>query len=427
MGVPFTFIHAADLHLDSPFRGLSKTPDPVREALSEATFAALRRLTETAIAEKVDFVVIAGDLFDEADRSLRAQLALVREWEKLAEHGVGVYVIHGNHDHLGGRRAAMTLPPNVHIFGSEEVECRPAYRRDGELAAYVYGISYGERAVTRNLALDYVRRADGPYHIAMLHGNVGGDSGHDSYAPCRLEELKQSRFDYWALGHIHKREVLNAAHPCIVYPGNAQGRNPREKGIKGCYVVTVSDGGSTELAFSPLGPVLWEEAELSIAEAKTEQELLSQLMKLADDAGSRSGGRPVMLRLTLNGRGTLHGELAEQTASAALLENLQRELEPVAGEAWVYVYSLEIETGAMLDWESLSEEDSFAGELYRLGLQLESDEEEWRRFASSALGELASHGKLGRPSRELREALPLRLLEDARELAAQLTSGQRNE
>jgi DNA repair protein SbcD/Mre11 len=427
MGVPFTFIHAADLHLDSPFRGLTKTPAAVRDALSEATFVALQRLTETAIAVNADFIVMAGDLFDEADRSLKAQLALVREWEKLARHGVGVYVIHGNHDHLGGRRAALTLPSNVHIFGAEAVECRPAYRRDGELAAYIYGISYGERAVTRNLVPQYSRREDGPYHIAMLHGNVGGDAEHDSYAPCRLDELKQSGFDYWALGHIHKREVLNAAHPCIVYPGNTQGRNPRERGVKGCYVARVGEDGLAELAFSPLGPVLWEVAELSIADAGTEQELLDQLMKLADNIGGQSGGSPVMLRLILNGRGALHGELAEQTAVAALLESLQRELEPARGEAWVYIYSLEIETGAMTDWKALLQEDSFAGELYRLGMQLEANEEEWRRFASSALGELASHGKLGRRSRELREALPLRLLEEARELAVQLTAGQRNE
>src|SRR5690606_28006732 len=126
---------------------------------------------------------------DESDRSLRAQLMLVREWEKLAEHGMGVYVIHGNHDPMNGNRAALKLPSNVHIFGADEVECRPAYRRSGELAAFIYGISYGSRSVSDNLAARYWVQDGAPFHIALLHANVDGDSSHDPYAPCALDDL----------------------------------------------------------------------------------------------------------------------------------------------------------------------------------------------------------------------------------------------
>lgn len=419
MTTPFTFIHAADLHLDSPFRGLSKAPAVVREALSESTFAALRGLTDAAIAAKADFMVISGDLFDEADRSLKAQLALAKEWERLAEHGVGVFVIHGNHDHLGGKRARLSLPSNVMIFDSSDVQAKPAYSRSGELAAYIYGISYGERAVMRNLALEYKRRPDGPYHIAMLHGNVGGDSNHDSYAPCRLDELVASGFDYWALGHIHKREVLHDS-PLIVYPGNTQGRNPRERGAKGCYAVRVASDRSSEMSFVPLGPVLWEDAEIAISGIASEQELLLRATGAVEAVASQYGDRCVMLRLLLTGRGELHARLSEPGIVEALLESLQADSEPAHGQSWVYVYRLEAATGAAVDIEELTGEDSFAGELHRLGHRLESEQEEWRSFAAEAVGDLAGHGRLGRLSRGMRDELPIRWLKEARELTAAL-------
>jgi DNA repair exonuclease SbcCD nuclease subunit len=138
---PFRFIHAADLHLGSPFKGLAGAPEAVRRGLAEAEFGALRRLTDTALREEADFVVIAGDLFDSADRSLRAQAALHRSWSRLAAAGAQVFAIHGNHDPLGLERARFELPEGVHIFGAGgNAEYRPAYRRDGKPAAFVYGL-----------------------------------------------------------------------------------------------------------------------------------------------------------------------------------------------------------------------------------------------------------------------------------------------
>ena len=415
MGVPFRFIHAADLHLDSPFRGLVKAPDAVRTALSAATFAALRRLTDAAIEHEVDFVVVAGDLFDEADRSLRAQFALMKEWERLAGHGIAVYAIHGNHDHLGGQRAKLKLPDGVHIFGANRVQSAPAYTRSGELAANVYGVSYGERAVTENLALRYAADADAPYHIALLHGNVGGDPSHDSYAPCSLEQLTGGGFHYWALGHIHKREVLHQ-YPHVVYSGNSQDRNPREIGAKGCYLVDVSAAGATDLTFLPLDAVRWQEMIVPIEGAATEQELLSRLQSAAGSASEEGEGRPVMLRLKLAGSGPLHARLKDGTLTAALLEQLQEELWR-EGSAWVYVHSLEASTFAQMDWAALAMDDGFTGELYRLGERLRENSEAWRMFARAAIADIDSHPKLGKLGRRSWDELPMDWLEEARLLA----------
>lgn len=410
MAVPFRFIHAADLHLDSPFRGMSKVPERLKEKLMASTFSALRRLTKTAIQEQVDFIVISGDLYDEADRSLKAQLQLLKEWERLQQHGIAVFVIHGNHDPLNGARAELKLPPNVTQFGANQMEYRPAYCRNGELAAFVYGMSYGKRHVTDNLAATYMPAEGAPFHIAMLHGNVNGDQSHDPYAPCSLEELVGKGFDYWALGHIHTRRVLHE-YPHVVYSGNIQGRNPRETGPKGCYLVEVSALQAVQLNYVPLDEIRWLEAGLSITGLTTEQELLQRLEELVEQLALEGEGRTVMLRLLLQGQGPLHQKLAETATIRALLEQLQQ----LSMEAWVY--ALEGNTKAELRLSELEAEDSFSGELFRLTQRLEADQQAWRREAAAAVAPLADHAKLGRLLRGQWDELPRHWLEQARELA----------
>ncbi|MDQ0059274.1 metallophosphoesterase family protein [Paenibacillus harenae] len=422
MAVPFRFIHAADLHLDSPFRGLAKAPEALRERLVESTFAAMRQLTDTAIAEKVDFLVLAGDLFDAADRSLRAQLRLAREWERLAEHGIAVFVIHGNHDPLSGARVDLKLPSSVHIFSADQIESKPAYRRDGELAAFVYGISYGSRSVTDNLALRYRAMPGAPFHIAMLHGNVGGDNGHDPYAPCTLDELTgNAGFHYWALGHIHHRKVLHK-YPHVVYPGNTQGRNPRETGQKGCYLVDVTAAGAVDLQFMPLDDVRWLEDQVSIAAIQSEHELLQQLESAMTRLGMDLEGRFAMVRLELAGRGPLHRRLSEPQAVAALLEQLQE----LGEERMTWVYALDNRTASELDWEEIAAEDSFAGELCRLSAKLAAGEESWEAFAKEAVHAMAGHQKLGKLLRSKWEELPEQWLERSREHVLGLIAGEGN-
>jgi len=425
--VSFRFIHAADLHLDSPFKGLSKAPEAVRKGLSESTFAALRKLTELAIAEKVDFMVIAGDLFDEADRSLRAQLALLQEWRRLATEGIPVYAIHGNHDHLGGKRAQIDLPPNVHIFGADKPSGVPAYGRSGELAAYVYGMSYGERAETRNLALSYKTVPEAPFHIALLHGNVGSNGAHDPYAPCTLEQLVGSGFDYWALGHIHKRELLHE-YPHIAYSGNLQGRNPKETGAKGCYVVDVAQSGGVEMRFVPLDEVRWLEADVSIEGIASERELLRSVERRVEQCEEKESGSSLMLRLRMTGSGELHRLVSQPASLAAWLEQLQESRPQSFSGPWTYIYDLSSTTTSPMNWELLQDEDSFAGELFRLGANLRHNEAQWRELAEDAIADMALHPKLNRLGREKWDTLPKEWLQQAMELTLELMAedGDRN-
>jgi len=394
VGVPFAFLHAADLHLDSPFRGLTQVPPAVRERLKESTFASFRRLALLARREKVDFVVLAGDLYDAADRSLRAQLRMQQTLTELAEDGIRTFVVHGNHDPENGWQAKLEWPEKVHFFGSGDVEAVPAYRRDGELAAYVYGISYPEAKVTDNLAARYRVRPGASFHLAVLHANVDGNAGHDDYAPCKLAELASGDFQYWALGHIHDRRVLHE-YPHVVYPGNIQGRSVRETGPKGAYVVRVDEAGRIEMAFRDTADVLWSEKTVSIEGAEREQDLKTRLIEAVERARDEADRRPVVLRLRVEGRGALHDRLQRETAAAEWLEELREWCgSPEERDDWVWADSLVVRTRAPASDAGREDEDGFLGVLARTGRVTAADPERSRELLDGALEQVRRHPKL---------------------------------
>ncbi|MFP3122192.1 DNA repair exonuclease [Ectobacillus funiculus] len=296
-----TFIHAADLHLDSPFKGMETAmPSFIFEAMKESTFQSFQRIVDTAIQEQVDFVVIPGDVYDREVRSLRAQLFLREQMRRLHDYDIQVYISHGNHDHLGGNGAGIELPNNVHVFQQPFVTKQP-FHKQGQLLAYVYGFSYGQRAVTKRMAAQYEKEEEAPFHIGLLHGSLEGNHEHSSYAPFLLSELMEKQFDYWALGHIHKRVVLNEQPP-IIYPGNIQGRHRKEMGEKGCYLVTLMEGRAS-YTFIPTASIIWKEAEISIEGMQRIDELLKRCEEVMNDLRHETEG--VLLVLTISGSGPL--------------------------------------------------------------------------------------------------------------------------
>lgn len=384
MGIPFKFLHAADLHLDSPFRGLTRVPPAVRERLKESTFASFRQLLLLARREKVDFVVLSGDLYDAADRSLRAQLRMQRMLTELADEGIQTFIVHGNHDPLDGWKAKLDWPSRVHIFESGDPEPMPAYRRDGQLAAYVYGVSFPRASVTDNLAARYRVRPGAPFHLAVLHANVDGNANHDNYAPCKLSDLAAAGFDYWALGHIHDRRVLHE-YPHVVYPGNIQGRSVRETGPKGAYLVGVSETGRIDLAFRDTADVLWLERALSIDGAGREEELKSRFLRAIDEAKAESAGRPLVLRLRIEGRGVLHARLQREETVAEWLEELREWCgAPEERDDWVWIDSLAVRTKAPPS-DAEEDENGFLGVLNRIGREAAGDPERSRQLLEEAM------------------------------------------
>src|SRR5262249_29053372 len=207
------FIHAADLHLDSPFRGVGEVSSELREQLQDSTLGALHRIVDHTIDAKADFLLIAGDLYDSRDRSLRALLAFRRQMERLAEHDISVYIVHGNHDPLNGWGSEFQLPPNVTTF-SGRTDTQPFIRRGREVAS-ITGVSYTRERVMENLAASFKPDDSSPYSVAVLHANVGGQTGHADYAPTTVDELSAAGFKYWALGHVHTRSIL-ATEPATI-------------------------------------------------------------------------------------------------------------------------------------------------------------------------------------------------------------------
>src|SRR5262245_54094963 len=259
---PLRFIHAADLHLDSPFRGIASASASLKERLQSATLAAFRRVIDHTIESKADFLVIAGDIYDSKDRNLRALVSFRKEMERLAERRIPVFIVHGNHDPLNGWGSGFQLPSNVITFGGR-TDSEPFIRR-GREAAQITGVSAVPERVTDNLASSFKPVDGAPYSIPVLHANIGHQSGHADYAPASVDELMAAGFDYWALGHVHTRSILGSEPATIVYPGNTQGRNPREAGPRGCYQVDVDSYGRAHLSFVETSIVRWAHIDVPI-------------------------------------------------------------------------------------------------------------------------------------------------------------------
>ena len=315
------FVHTADLHLDSPFTGLkSAAPQNVARSLNEATFDAYTKVIDLCITERVDALLVAGDIYDGADRSFRAQHKFIAGLQQLDDAGIRSFVCHGNHDPLDGWEARLAYPPGCHRF-SAEFESAPVFQDDPDRAV-VYGISYSTRDVYDNLVRRLGPVRPGPYRIGLLHANVGNNPDHGAYAPCTLDDLAQSGIDYWALGHVHTRQVLNERSPTVVYPGNSQGRHPNETGARGVYLVEVNDDGNVRMEFRAMDVVRWERTSIDIGAIETEQELLDALDERMQDLLDAADGRQVIARVTLSGRGELHGFLRRPDSVIDIVEGI---------------------------------------------------------------------------------------------------------
>ena len=319
------FVHAADLHLDSPFTGLkSAAPENVARSLYEATFEAYTNIIDLCITERVDALLVAGDIYDGADRSFRAQHRFIAGLQQLDDAGIRSFVCHGNHDPLDGWEARLDYPPTCYRFGAQ-FEAVPVFADEPD-RAIVHGISYPTRDVYDNLALRLRHVDDEPFSIGLMHANVDNNPSHDLYAPCSLDDLAGSGIDYWALGHVHTHQVLNERSPTVVYPGNSQGRHPNETGARGVYLVEVNDDGNVRMEFRAMDVVRWERTSIDIGAIETEQELLDALDERMQDLLDAADGRPVIARATLSGRGELHGFLRRPDTDVHMAE--------VVNESW---------------------------------------------------------------------------------------------
>jgi DNA repair exonuclease SbcCD nuclease subunit len=348
--MPFSFIHAADLHLDSPFEGLAATRPDLATRLRDASLQAFDALVEAALKNGVDFVVLAGDLYDGARRGLRAQLRLKQALERLSAQGIHCFLAHGNHDPVEeGWSAIRSWPKHVHIFPADSASTTTLSLR-GE-TVHVHGTSYPRSQQTTSLLPRFSHPTKPGFHLAVLHANVGGQAAHAAYSPCTVEELASKGMHYWALGHIHRASVLRERAPRIVYPGNLQGRSfkPSEQGPKGALLVTV-DGERIQSRALDLAPIRFAEVEVDIEHLVDLPSVTTALYAAVEPL--RSPERELIVRGRLVGRGAVSDDLRQDPDLRELLQGLS-DAAP-EGLTWV---RLRDETAPELELESIAAGD----------------------------------------------------------------------
>lgn len=337
------FMHIADLHLDSPFVGLKQLPPFIFQTMKESTFKALTKLVTIAINEHVAFVIIAGDIYDEQTQSIRAQARFIAEMERLEQAQIAVYAITGNHDYRGNHEVMLNLPSNVTLFTNETTTV--IHQLDDGCEVALHGFSYDQRHITERRAETYVKHATATYNIGIYHGEELAEGGN--YAPFTIDELLAKEFDYWALGHIHKRAVLHQK-PMIVYPGNIQGRHRKETGPKGGYLVVLSPLG-TELNFREAAAIKWEDCFVQIESDMSLDHLLQRLMEQLDAVRQPRTGQ-VFLRIVMSSEQKLGKVLQQKINNDEILERLQ-DLEQERDDfVWVYRIEQRLNVDVSASW-----------------------------------------------------------------------------
>jgi exonuclease SbcD len=397
----FRFIHAADLHLDTPFQGIAGPAPTVALALQEASLQAWDNLVSLTLEREAALLVIAGDIYDGAQRGVRAQLRFLDGLKRLSVAGVQTLIVHGNHDPLDGWTAIRQWPSGVTVFGSDAVESMSV--KVGRQTVHVHGISYRTRDVCDNLAKGFKRSRGKSLNIGLLHTNATGEAEHALYCPCTLSDLDAARMDYWALGHIHKQQFLREGGPWVAYSGDTQGRSPKpsESGPKGVLVVDVADAAVGSVTFEPVDAVRFVACSLDIHEIADVPALQAAIIGAVDDLRGQNDTRALIVRVVLEGRGPVAADLRRGGILAEICGELRGNLDGL--DPFVWLESIKDRSRGDLDLDVLRSREDFAAELLRLADGLAGDAESADAFIRGA-GELLD--KPGQVEKELREIDP---------------------
>lgn len=348
-GAILKFLHAADLHIDSPLRGLDRLDGAPVDEIRAAPRAAVRRLVDLALAERVDFVVIAGDVFDGRRSDVTPGIFFKAQMERLGD--VPAFVARGNHDpaELIG---AIPLARNVHLFD----EKRPETVRIDRLGVALHGRSFATKTVLEDIAATYPEAVPGAINIGVLHTSLGGYDGHVAYAPTSLDVLRRKGYDAWCLGHVHERKIVSTA-PLVLYPGNIQGRHVRECGARGAYVIDDARG-ELQATFHPLDSIRWAFVRLDVSRYASVDEVLVAATREIAASAAEHPGRTLCIRVELFGATLADGALRAES------ESLRAELTGGALDARIWIESLRVRTSPAVSLEGMRARDDLIGTLF---------------------------------------------------------------
>jgi DNA repair protein SbcD/Mre11 len=361
----FRFIHAADLHLDSPLRGLDLKDAAPGSTIREAPRRALEALVQLCHDEAVKFLLIAGDIYDGDWKDFATGHFFCQQMRKLGD--TPVLMIRGNHDAANKMTRSLPLPKNVTVLGTSAAETHVLSRQ----SVAVHGRSFADRETRENLVRDYPPPVSGCFNIGLLHTSLAGaETRHDRYAPCSEAQLVNAGYDYWALGHIHERRVVRAVAPTVVFPGNLQGRHVRETGPKGAYLVTVDDTGAVALEFRRLDVAQWEVIELRAGRNEDREDVLDSAVEAARVRAGSETDRLLVVRYLVSGQTRAHSHL--QARSGETTEILREMLCNEYGER-VWLESVHFDTAQLTEDESPADPDAATAEFRAVVDDLRSD------------------------------------------------------
>ena len=377
----FKFLHAADIHLDSPLKQLANYEGAPVEACRLATRHALENLVRLAIDEKVNFVVIVGDLTDGDWRDYQSALFFGNQMLRLRDSGIKVYLIRGNHDAASKMTRELRLPENA-VFLSDK---KPETVVIDDLGVAIHGQGYASQNVTENLTGNYPKPVSGLFNLGLLHTCAEvKDGSHERYAPCTVDDLKRISYQYWALGHIHKREVLHPGEPFIAFSGNIQGRHARETGEKGCLLVTVDDAHQVTVEPRWLHVMRWEVHSLDVAGAADVDDVLERFRNSLGQSLQEMDESNFALRIELTGPCPAHNTIAARTNSFL---NEIRQAATDIGDGRLWVEKVIVNTKAQLTRADLDAEGPLA-ELDQLIKEYQNDPQRLESLRQKELEDL---------------------------------------
>jgi len=390
------FVHAADIHLDSPLRGLERYDGAPVDEIRGATRRAVENLIDLCLRESVDLLVIAGDLYDGDWRDYNTGLFFVSQIARLTKAGIRVAWVRGNHDAASQITRSLAWPDGAIDFDTRE----PSTHVFEDLGVALHGQSYGQREVLIDLAAHYPAPLAGLFNLGILHTALdGGREGHAPYAPCSLDRLQSRGYDYWALGHVHRREVVSE-DPWIVFPGNLQGRNAREVGPKGATLVHVEDGAVASVHEHPLDVVRWVDCAIDASDAVSGDDVVDRVRRALESECASVGDRWLAARLRIVGASAADAPL--RASREHWRQQLRATSLGVAAPVWIE--KILIETRPQSDPSALLQHDDPIADLLR-SLRSAVTDTDLRTELVASLAPLAS--KLPQEYRDLPEAIDL--------------------
>ncbi|MGB7344407.1 MAG: DNA repair exonuclease [Pirellulaceae bacterium] len=331
-------LHAADIHLDSPLQKLSQYEDAPLEQIRDASRAALDNMTNLAIDQEVDLVVIAGDLYDGNWKETRTGMFFVKQATRLRDAGIPILVIRGNHDAANLMTNSLPLPANPDdseiMMAAEKVDSRVFEK----LGIAVHGRSFGKRAEKDGMVKHYPSPMSGVFNLGLLHTSLLGGEGHDPYAPCTPTELTDKEYDYWALGHIHVRGEHGSPDGApIVFSGNIQGRHINESGAKGCILIDIDAKNQTTRTFHTLDVARWELCAIDASEMQHTDDVLEAFQDWLAQQLPQVEDRLLVTRVRVHGASKIHHRLHQRS------RHIEEELRAITishgeGQTWLETF-----------------------------------------------------------------------------------------